>query len=69
MSYPEFFKGESVCAYCDKEIEDEYLTVRDNHMILNYFTFDDGQDNIFCDKDCLADALFAETEYVQEVEK
>lgn len=66
MSYPKFVKGESTCAYCDNEIEDEFVTVADNHMILNYFSYEDGEDNIFCNKDCLCEALFVESVSISE---
>ncbi|MFL2100073.1 hypothetical protein [Desemzia sp. FAM 23989] len=66
MTYPEFVKGTSRCAHCNTELKEEYVTVRDNHMILNYFDFENGEDNIFCDKYCLADALSAETILIEE---
>lgn len=51
-------KKESVtCAYCGKEIEDEYVMVGDNYLQANYFDEQDGSDNIFCDSGCLACAL------------
>lgn len=66
MSYPEFKEGESVCAYCRGELEEEYVTIRDNHLIRNYFDYDNGEDNMFCDNNCLANALSVETVYVEE---
>lgn len=51
-------KKESVsCAYCGKEIHDEYVMVGDNYLQANYFDEHDGSDNIFCDSGCLAGAL------------
>ena len=49
MSYPEFKSGESVCAHCGETLTSEYLTVRENTLIRDFFDFEDGQDNIFCD--------------------
>ncbi|MEO1772520.1 hypothetical protein [Candidatus Enterococcus ferrettii] len=67
MVYPVFDKEESECAYCGKNLFDEngfstqsYLTVRDNFMIIKFFQFEDGCDNMFCDSDCLARYLSAE---------
>ena len=61
MAYPKFKPGESRCAQCEKVFDDECLTVRDNHMVVNFFQFDDGRDNMFCDANCLAEYLSAET--------
>ena len=67
MAYPEFNKEESVCAHCGENLFDEdgfsnqsYVTVRDNFMVLKFFQFEDGQDNMFCNVNCLADYLSAE---------
>lgn len=68
MSYPEFKEGESVCAYCKNDLENEYVTIRDNHLILNYFDYENGEDNMFCDNNCLARGLFVETVYVEGAE-
>lgn len=68
MSYPEFKAGKTVCANCKKVIEGDYVTIRDNHLIVNYFDFESGEDNIFCDNDCLADSLSVETVYVEGVD-
>lgn len=69
MSYPEFNAGESVCAHCGNVLEDEYATIRDNHLILKYFDYENGEDNIFCDNDCLAKALSAETIHLEGADK
>lgn len=60
MKYPKFEKDISQCAECNKVVEYHYTTVRDNNMIVNFFQFEDGRDNIFCDSQCLADYLSAE---------
>lgn len=67
MTYPVFDKEESICAKCGKNLFDEdgfstqsYITVRDNFMVLKFFQFEDGQDNMFCDEHCLAEYLSAE---------
>ena len=67
MVYPNFNKEESICACCGENLfkEDDFrgqsfVTVRDNHLIRNFFQFEDGQDNMFCDVDCLARHLSAE---------
>ena len=65
MSYPEFKSGESVCAHCGETLTSEYLTVRENTLIRDFFDFEDGQDNIFCDEHCLSNALFAEKVYAE----
>ena len=69
MSYPEIDKGNTICAFCGEDIRDEFVTIRDNHLIINYFSYEDGTDNIFCDKDCLCEALFVETIYIEELEE
>ena len=73
MSYTEFKARVSECAECRKtigedELSDSYLTVRDNNMIIKFFQFEDGEDNIFCDSDCLAKFLSAETIYFERNE-
>lgn len=70
MVYPTFEKGITECAECGKvigsdEFSTSYITVRDNSMIVNFFQFEDGQDNIFCDSDCLAKYLSAEEIYLE----
>jgi hypothetical protein len=69
MSYPKVIKGESVCAQCGEIIEGEYLTVKDNHLIINYFSYVDGEDNIFCNNYCLANSMMAEVMFVEELEE
>lgn len=71
MTYPKFEPGKSECAHCQKDIggdnfSNSYLTVRDNFMIVTFFQFEGGQDNIFCDSDCLANYLSAETIYLED---
>lgn len=66
MSYPVFKPDESVCSHCGNELEDAFVTVRDNFLIVKYFDYEDGQDNMFCDHLCLANSLSAETVYVEE---
>ena len=68
MEYPEFKRGISRCAQCEKVIDEEFITVRDNHMIINFFQFENGQDNMFCDPDCLAEYLSVETVFIKEDE-
>lgn len=45
------------CAYCGHEITESYFMVGDNFLQLKYFEDPDGQDNVFCSKDCLCEAL------------
>ncbi|MGH2169365.1 hypothetical protein [Enterococcus faecalis] len=45
-----------------------YLTIRDNFMIVNFFQFEDGTDNMFCDANCLASFLSAEEVEILESE-
>ncbi|QQP71193.1 hypothetical protein JHE06_05330 [Carnobacterium sp. CS13] len=68
MEYPEFELGASRCAQCEKVFDEEFITVRDNHMIINFFQFENGQDNMFCDNYCLAEYLSAETIFIKEDE-
>ena len=68
MSYPEFKCGESVCAHCGDTLTNEYLTVRENSLIRNFYDFENGEDNIFCDEYCLANSLFAEKVYIDKEE-
>ncbi|MGM0239887.1 MULTISPECIES: hypothetical protein [Enterococcus] len=67
MSYPNFDKENSICANCRKNLFDEegftsqsFVTIRDNFLIMNFFQFEDGSDNMFCDNDCLANYLSSE---------
>ncbi len=76
MAYPKFDKESSTCANCGNELFDEtgftnqsYLTVRDNFMIVNFFQFEDGSDNMFCDANCLASFLSAEEVEIAESEE
>ncbi|MGC6767586.1 hypothetical protein [Enterococcus sp. LJL51] len=59
MTYPKI-KESMCCAHCQKELSDSFVTVRDNFLIVKFFQFADGEDNIFCDNDCLANYLSAE---------
>ncbi|MEN2262643.1 hypothetical protein AAH971_14800, partial [Enterococcus faecalis] len=75
MSYPNFQKESSTCANCgnalfnDGEFTNQsYLTIRDNFMIVNFFQFEDGTDNMFCDANCLASFLSAEEVEILESE-
>ncbi len=44
------------CAECGCEIEEEcYFSVLDNYLQVKYF--DSKENNIFCSKECLCDAL------------
>lgn len=65
MSYPNLI-GNVYCANCSKRIETSCITVRENHLIRDYFQFDDGRDNIFCNSDCLAESLMAEEIYLNQ---
>lgn len=70
MSYPNFQKESSTCANCGNALfnNESYLTIRDNFMIVNFFQFEDGTDNMFCDANCLASFLSAEEVEILESE-
>jgi len=75
VTYPNFQKESSTCANCgnalfnDGEFTNQsYLTIRDNFMIVNFFQFEDGTDNMFCDANCLASFLSAEEVEILESE-
>lgn len=44
-----------ICANCGLDIEGDYLKIGDNFLQVKYF--DSEEDNIFCSKDCLCQAL------------
>lgn len=46
---------EKVCAECGAVCTDNYYMVGDNYLQVKYF--DSNEDNIFCSKDCLCEAL------------
>lgn len=54
------------CAYCGKKLNhgEEYLTIKDNFLIVKYF--DSYSDNRFCSEECVCKALSVEREYVGE---
>ena len=54
------------CAYCGKKLihGEEYLTIKDNFLIVKYF--DSYLDNRFCSEECVCKALSVEREYVGE---
>ncbi len=57
-----------VCANCQSEIlDEEYLMIRDNFLLVNYFDDPDGLDNIFCSEHCVCESLFVSgVEIVEE---
>lgn len=58
-----------LCACCNKQIEDEFLTVGDNYLQIKYFEEEDGSDNIFCSDECLKETLSVQTFDVKELSK
>lgn len=50
------------CAECSNEIEDEFLTVRDNYLEINYF--ESQELNIFCSEECLMKSIMAEWQFI-----
>lgn len=52
------------CAICGQEIEDEYLTVRDNFLQIKYFEVPEL--NIFCSAECLMKSIMAEWQFIDE---
>ncbi len=48
------------CAHCGQEIEDSYYKCLDNFLLIKYFDSYEGEDNIFCSKNCFCEALFLE---------
>ena len=57
-----------VCANCQSEIlDEEYLMIRDNFLLVKYFDDPDGLDNIFCSEHCICESLsVAGVEIVEE---
>lgn len=55
---------EIFCACCGKKIEDEYMKVLDNFLLVKYFETD--EENIFCSDECLQEALSVETFYIDD---
>ena len=57
-----------VCASCQSEIlDEEYLMIQENFLLVNYFDDPDGLDNIFCSEHCICESLFvAGVEIVEE---
>ena len=48
-----------VCVNCQREIlDEEYLMIRDNFLLVKYFDDQDGLDNIFCSEHCISESLF-----------
>ena len=47
---------ELYCAYCQRHIEGNYFIIGDNYLQAKYF--DSEEDNKFCSKECVCDALF-----------
>lgn len=48
------------CAECGISITNEYYSIGDNFIQVNYFEELDGSDNIFCSDDCLCKSLSVE---------
>lgn len=44
-----------LCATCNNEIEDDYLKIGDNFMIVKFF--EEDEHNIFCSEECLCKCL------------
>ncbi|WP_313166691.1 DUF1642 domain-containing protein [Streptococcus parasuis] len=57
-----------LCANCQSEIlDEEYLMIRDNFLLVKYFDDPDGLDNIFCSEHCICESLsVAGVEIVEE---
>ena len=49
------------CSNCHKEIEDEFLLVQENHLILALFN---DVENCFCSQSCINDFLMIDTKYL-----
>jgi hypothetical protein len=49
------------CSNCGKEIEDEFLVVQENHVILALFN---DVENCFCNQRCVNDFLMIESKYL-----
>ena len=49
------------CSNCGKEIEDEFLVVQENHVILALFN---DVENCFCNQQCANDFLMIESKYL-----
>lgn len=64
MNGQELLIDKPVCAYCRNVLEDEYLMVRDNFLLIKYFETEES--NMFCDEYCLAESLFADTVDLEE---
>lgn len=48
-----------VCVNCQSEIlDEEYLMLQENFLLVNYFDDPDGLDNIFCSEHCICESLF-----------
>ena len=46
------------CAECGREIDDDYVSYKDNFLQREYFGSEDGSDNIFCSVECGARNIF-----------
>ena len=51
------------CSNCGKEIEDEFLVVQENHVILALFN---DVENCFCSQRCVNDFLMIESKYLSK---
>ena len=49
------------CSNCGKELEDEFLVVQENHVILALFN---DVENCFCSQECVNDFLMIESKYL-----
>jgi hypothetical protein len=49
------------CSNCCKELEDEFLVVQENHVILALFN---DVENCFCSQECVNDFLMIESKYL-----
>jgi hypothetical protein len=48
------------CSWCGKKLEDTYLMVADNFLIVNWFDEVDGSDNVFCSEECILEQFGVE---------
>lgn len=52
------------CAFCGKEIAEEYYKVLDNYLQVKYFDSED--DNVFCSSECFCESVFLEVFSIEE---
>ncbi len=53
-----------ICAFCGKEITEEYYKVLDNYLQVKYFDSED--DNVFCSQDCFCESVFLTGFFIEE---